>query len=730
MPLPRFMLADLSAAELAQEMIRRIPAHTPEWRNAREGDPGRALIDLFAWMGETILYRVNLLPRRQRIEFLRLLNLKLRAAQPARGVLQLVPKSAKQADPVFVAEATRINGPVAFETRTPVTVQPWEGQIYIKRRLSTDERAALAEVIDSLSELYGIEIADPYETTRLFAEGLAHPRGTDPLADSVDRTVWIALLALEGSVLSRAAALAAFDRQPALLSVGVIPRLVPPDPDRSAPLPELPELFEWSISGMTSLGGGSRETYHVLAVEDDGTARLTREGTLRLVLPTADDVAAPTNDVGADEAAGVGDRPPRLDDPDIAGRLLAWVRLRPLDPGGTLPLSWLGINAVGAEQTETRRNMVLGIATGQAGQSYALPGQNIDPDSLRLSVYEGQAGFRPWRRVADLGACARDDRCFALDEEAGVVSFGDGLTGKAPNTGARIRLDGMRAGGGIEGNLPATTLKAIEVPGLEVRQPAAMSGGAAAETLEAAEKRVTATLQHRNRCVTEADYKAIAQEIDLARVEVLPRFRPFQRRSDSAGVVSAMIFPFKSAQQPPNPRPDRRLLEQVKAYLDPRRPLGTELYVIGPEYLGLGLSVAIGVAAGHAREEVVKAVSRRLYNFLWPLPPGGRGGGGWPLAAPVMNTEAEVIVAQTPGVRTTQGVRLFGMGPGGFAAAPTDPATGAQLMTFQPWQLPELLQVDVAIDAAAPATTMADRSAASVLDGAGGIAIPVVPEVC
>ena len=82
MPIPRYMLADLDAEALAQEMVRRIPAHTPEWSNPRVGDPGRTLIDLFAWLAETLLYRVNLIPERQRLEFLRLLNIPLRPAQP------------------------------------------------------------------------------------------------------------------------------------------------------------------------------------------------------------------------------------------------------------------------------------------------------------------------------------------------------------------------------------------------------------------------------------------------------------------------------------------------------------------------------------------------------------------------------------------------------------------------------------------------------------------------
>ena len=63
----------------------RIPAQTPEGRNPRPGDPGRTLIDLFAWMGDKLLYRVNLLPERQRLMFLKLLDMPLRPATPATG---------------------------------------------------------------------------------------------------------------------------------------------------------------------------------------------------------------------------------------------------------------------------------------------------------------------------------------------------------------------------------------------------------------------------------------------------------------------------------------------------------------------------------------------------------------------------------------------------------------------------------------------------------------------
>ncbi len=74
MPLNPPALDDRSYDDLVQEMLASIPAHTPEWTSPQIGDPGRTLIELFAWLADTILYRANLIPERQRIAFLRLLG--------------------------------------------------------------------------------------------------------------------------------------------------------------------------------------------------------------------------------------------------------------------------------------------------------------------------------------------------------------------------------------------------------------------------------------------------------------------------------------------------------------------------------------------------------------------------------------------------------------------------------------------------------------------------------
>src|SRR5919199_5953888 len=89
MPIRPPALDDRSFDDLVDEVLARIPAHTPEWTNPRLGDPGRTLIELFAWLTDTLLYRANLIPERQRLAFLRLLGVPLRPAVAAQGLISL-----------------------------------------------------------------------------------------------------------------------------------------------------------------------------------------------------------------------------------------------------------------------------------------------------------------------------------------------------------------------------------------------------------------------------------------------------------------------------------------------------------------------------------------------------------------------------------------------------------------------------------------------------------------
>jgi predicted phage baseplate assembly protein len=402
------------------------------------------------------------------------------------------------------------------------------------------------------------------------------------------------------------------------------------------PALDVPALFEaigqrariphlWEVCASLRADGGVE--YAVLDVVEDTSLGLTRRGVIRLALPASEFMQAPKNDVRLDFTAGVGDKPPRLDDPEKAARLVTWLRLRPLAAVQRLPLAWAGVNGVEIDQRQTLTGRIVGQSDGSGGQQFQLPGGSVDATTLQLQVEEPGLGYRPWQRIDDLALAGRDDAVYSIDVEAGIVRFGDGVRGRVPPAEGRVRVALMRSGGGAAGNLPPGALTAISavdlnnrpVARLKVQQPLAADGGEDRETLAEAEQRVPALFRHRDRCVTADDYKRLAADtpgVRVGRVDLLPRFRPQQRQAGVAGVVSVMVLPFQPAVRPPNPRPDRPFLETVHAWLDERRPLGTELYVIGCEYVPLGVSVGVAVAEGAGRETVLNDVREGLRRFL------------------------------------------------------------------------------------------------------------------
>ena len=89
MPIQLPNLDDRSYRQLVDEMLARVPVHTPEWTQFGEADPGVTLLELFAFLGENLLYRANQIPERNRLKFLQLLNLPLQPATPARALVTL-----------------------------------------------------------------------------------------------------------------------------------------------------------------------------------------------------------------------------------------------------------------------------------------------------------------------------------------------------------------------------------------------------------------------------------------------------------------------------------------------------------------------------------------------------------------------------------------------------------------------------------------------------------------
>lgn len=803
MPIRPPALDDRSFDDLVAELVARIPAHTPEWTHPRVGDPGRTLLELFAWLGDAILYRANLIPERQRLAFLRLLGIPLRPARPARGIVTISFRDDTQLDAVRLRPLARIEKPMPFEAREEVTVMPVSAAIFIKRGVTAGDGVAPG-LADELASVYSLGTsARMYVTEPVFADSHPDRAGVDLIRDTVDRCLWIALFAPKADSQTEAnrrvrLALGANPQtgSPSLLNVGFVPAIQPPvDLDNTGPRTRIPHL--WEIAAPDFRGD---PVYLPLDEVRDTTEGLTHQGIVRLALPEEGRIFRPENDVRLNSRAGVGDRPPRLDDPKLAARLISWIRLRPAPPsatpnpaslefrestGGarTLPtsgpgtpstpaleqfqISWLGINAIEIEQRNTRPVVVLGSSSGLPDQEFALPEASVESETFQLQI-EDSGTWTTWKRVDDLAAIdsdpdvAREAPVYSLDSEAGVLRFGDGLRGRIPPSGARLRAVVLRSGGGEAGNLPAGTLKEISAvtldgaaaPSLAIQQPIDLEGGVDAESLGQAERRIPSYLRHRDRAITETDYRDLAFETPTARVgrvEVLPRFRPQQRFNEVPGVMTVMVLPARPLSAPPNPRADQPFLENVHAWLDRRRPLGTELYVIGCQYRPVGLSTAVTLADGAARDTTLQAIRDTLRRFLWPLAPGGFDRRGWPLGRALSDREFAVEIARVPGVQEVHGVNLFLQDDEQWSMVGRSSDPSEKNITLQPWELPELLAVVVlAVDNVGgvstgsapaglgdPATLRLGnlaptelRSVPNPFAALNGIPVPVVPDLC
>lgn len=119
--IPSPNLDDRTFQELVEEAKRLIPQYCPEWTNFNPSDPGITLIELYAWMTELMLYRLNKVPEKNYLAFLELMGVRLESPQAAEAVLCFMPS--ETAGTVEIPERTglltRAEGgarPIPFET--------------------------------------------------------------------------------------------------------------------------------------------------------------------------------------------------------------------------------------------------------------------------------------------------------------------------------------------------------------------------------------------------------------------------------------------------------------------------------------------------------------------------------------------------------------------------------------------------------------------------------------
>ncbi len=756
-------LDDRAYADILRDALARIPVHNPEWTNFNDSDPGVTIIQLFAFMTESILYRANQIPERNRLKFLQLLGIPVAAATAAQGFVAIAndrgPLDALPLQPGLDVRA----GQVRFLTTQGLEVLPITAQLFYKRPTTTEQAALYQQLYADLLEDNTEQVPAFYETTPM-----AQPSadGTLPvldLATTVDGCLWMALLARTAAELPQVRS----HLVGKTLTVGVMPWLEEEQIQVAAGevnrLEDEPAIH-WEIADASRNPG-----YRPLATRSFGPL-LSAPGLVELTLPDTIAQLTPWNFAALGlSTEGTGDYPPSLADTNLGDRLVTWIRLR-LDRSGQTPtslkarISWMGINATQIQQRIAVTGEIVGMGTGEPDQQFQIANHPVLPETVVLTVGgdrwsathdllaadpEVPVG-RPRRPLytAEMASPSSHSRVFTLDPESGIITFGDGIHGARPT---RQIVVSYAFGGGKQGNVALGAIdRSPQLPaGFKVTNPLHTWGGDDAQDTASAEKSIARYVQHRDRLVSVQDFEDITRRtpgIDLGRVAVLPLFRPryldpqavdadqpsswIGPITDFPGAVTVMVIPAHGSEMA-YPRPDALFLSAVCHHLQPRRLVTTELYVRGPDYVDLWVSVGIMPQGGYATGPLREAVKQALYRFLSPLygglvPKGSDRGSGWPLGYPLEVTvsaaELTAVVARVDGVRQINAALLLGKG--------AEPVSGVELSGLE---LPRLARLSVVIGPAVPLAQLSDDGSSTTTPPSSDVEwvpIPVLPERC
>ena len=710
MPLTIPKLDDRTYQDLLDEALARIPVHTPEWTNFNKSDPGVTLIEIFAFLTENLLYRSNQIPERNRRKFLQLLGVPLRPASSARGIVVFSNERGPLQTITLNGGLEVRAGQVPFYTEAGLDVLPVEAQVFYKKEI-TNPSAQLKEYYNQLYASYTGQ--PPDMELRLYETVTLSPRyetGVDLGKEAVDGSLWVAILARAGDKPAENTekgkeALRHQVREQIggkTLSLGIVPsltdasrRLVPGKLARDEEAVLL--RYEIPVGGTLPLEPSERVPRYRLLEAVESTNVLTQPGIVQITLPDPSKLRLWDNLDPLEP--GVMDFPPTLEDTNLTDRIITWVRIAS-SAAVQAKLLWVGINATFVNQRAHVANEVLPTGMGTPDQVVVLSKTPVIHQSVRLTVSNGGVA-EEWKEIDDLTSAGpeipvpdlreppgapptRNDlvKVFMVDPESGEIRFGDGFRGARPPFGATLRAD-YDYGLGREGNVNKGSITSGPAlpAGIKVTNPVRTWGGAEPETVRQGEKQITRYLQHRDRMVSLGDCETIVLRtpgVDIGRVEVVPAFNPELTPSepgDAPGAVTIMVIPKYDPSQPDAPRPDRLFLNSICRYIDSRRLVTTEVFLRGPAYKQIWVSVGIEVIPGKAIAEVREAVKGELVRFLSPLPNDDRvllddegvfltapqyakTARGWPLKKPVVALELMAVASRVPGVSLVNKVLL------------------------------------------------------------------------
>jgi predicted phage baseplate assembly protein len=656
MPLAAPKLDDRHFQDIVDEAKKRIPYYIEEWTDHNVSDPGVTLIELFAWMTDTILYRLNQVPDLHYVKFMEMLGMQLKEPVPARAMVTFWLSAPQEtAVPIFAgtevaSTQTETHPSVIFTTDETFTIKPPRLKTLFSYVVNEDNEREYRQ-FDVKRLVKGLENVETFSPA---------PREGDAFYFGFDNNLSRHILGLALDCDSSGGA-------------GIDPTQPP---------------YVWEVST-----GSQERPWAACQIDlgEDTTKGLNVPGRIRMHLPEM-------GRYGVNGANRYWLRVRLLHQDEYAPRMRPYrttPRLRQI-----AAVSWGGTTAV--THSQIIKKELLGVSDGSPGQIFQM---QVTPvlkrRPLETIVVQNGEESETWQEVPDFSHSHGDNRHFTLDSISGEVRFGPSVRqpdgsmrryGAIPPRGAQIVFRQYRFGGGLEGNVQAGVINTLKtaIPFIDrvINREAAV-GGLDAESMEAARMRAPSLLRSRERAVTEDDFVFLAREAlrdtgwSNYRVHCL---QPMPSRESRVipGQVYLLIIPhIQDEEERLRPSAEQLSLKEDDAYhhlaryLDERRLLTVRLDIRAPVYYWVAARAVVRAAPGANHAQVEEAVLERLYRFLNPLV-GGANGRGWPLGRDLVLSDLHQCLQNIPGVQFIRDVQLFvtaaGEGPRG------DPVTAVDVV--------------------------------------------------
>ena len=625
MRLPEIQLDDRRFQDLVSEARTRIARACPEWTEHNVSDPGITLIELFAWMTEMTIYRLNRVPDKLHVALLDLLGIRLDGPSAATTSLRF-----KLADKP--TESILIEGGNT-EVGTPRTAHDESVIFQVDEDFTIPAMAPAAYVLQRHGQVKDVGLAD----------GEARPQGSDQLAFGSPPQVGDALYLGFEEPLDRLIVQIEVDASQAR-GAGVNPE----DPP-----------LRWEVSqpdGEWAPGDGARGPHGRLQ--------------LRLRHGRARAPAALGRRPARRAPPALAALPDRRDEPVRAHRRDLLARARDL------------LDLRGADGRPAARHARGARSSARSSASpTARPARSSRCATSRCSSCRRARRSRSRTRSPATGRAGRAARTSSARPSSTATSCS--TSSRARSSSARRSARPTAAGrstapsrprarscasratataAGARATSRPATLSVLKstIAGIDtVTNPDAATGGVDAEIITHARQRASMEIRSRYRAVTAEDFEFMAGEASprVARavcipprdggavpLHLVPRIYPADRRLDFAELM-----------------PEEGLLTEVAEYLDERRLIGTTVELKPCRYRGLSVVVNLQARPLADTARVEEDVAHALYTYLNPLVGGNPTGpgAGWPFGRALNQGELYGVVHAVDGVEFVRILRLY-----------------------------------------------------------------------